>query len=115
MTWAGSLRLVPLLILRGAEIGESRVASTWVVEGLDEIEDGHPRFRVDAPTGVSDELALKRREEALGEGSVRIQNRSWQWASPSGRLAPDEPIEDARCAAPTAPPTRPSASPRPQH
>ena len=46
------------------------MSSARAVEGLDEVEDGHPGLDAGASAGAGDQLALEGGDEALGQGIV---------------------------------------------
>ncbi len=62
--------MVPPFVLGGAEVCERRVPLTRAVEGLDEVEDGHPDVVAGAPARVVDQFTFEGGEEGLGEGIV---------------------------------------------
>src|SRR5918998_934312 len=83
--------MVPPFVLRRAEVAEPGVPSAGVIEGLDEVEDGHPRLLAGPPTRAGDQLALEGGEERLGEGVVEtIADRAHRDGDPGLAAAPAE-------------------------
>ena len=56
---------MPALVVDGRQIAERGVAAAWIVEALDELEDGHARFGLRLEPAAIEKLALERGEEAL--------------------------------------------------
>ena len=59
-----------LLEVDGRHLAERGVTSAWVVEALDEVEDGHLRLGLGLEAVPVEELTLEGREEALAQGVV---------------------------------------------